>query len=110
MNTTKVSPTKKTAGKIPEVKHFYDSQAVKKVKQLTKKALNSNLVKHSGKKSGAKGKKDLFGAALAAPVAIQIGTFAVLAAGGYALWKNRDKIKDLIGGISDSDAMDSRLT
>lgn len=102
MNTTKTSTTKKS-DKIPAVKHFYDSQAGKKAKRLAKKAMNSNFVKHARgvtKKSGSK--KGLIAGAIAAPIALQIGTVAVVAAGGYALWKNRFKIQELLGNLGGS--------
>jgi hypothetical protein len=100
MNNTKSSITKK-AEKIPAVKHFYDVNAAKKVKKLAKKAMNSNLVKHSGLKPASK--KGLIGSSVAAPIVLQIGTFAVLAASGYALWKNRSKIQEFIATYGESD-------
>lgn len=107
MNTTKISHTKKT-DKIPAVKHFYDVNAAKKAKRLAKKMMKSRLVKSAKPVRGRR--STILGAATAAPVAVQLGTFAVLAAGGYALWKNREKIQKFVKGSMEGDRIESDST
>ena len=104
MQTTKANSTKK----IPAVKHFYDIDAAKKAKKLAKKVVNSNLAKTLGVRKGTKksAKPGFVGAALVAPVAIQIGTSAALAAGGYALWRNRDKVQSFVTDLMNKEASD----
>ena len=99
----KTMNTNKKDTKIPQVKHFYDSQAAKKVKKLAKQALSTNLVKHSRSKTSAKkGSTALFTRVTDSPIAVQLSALAVVAAGSYLLWKNRSTIQEFIKDSGDS--------
>jgi len=107
--TTKTSSNRKST-KIPQVKHFYDRGAAGKAKKLAEKALDSKWVK-GAKKTGSKSKRgssksslptELFDKVTEAPIAVQIGALAVVAAGSYLLWKKRGEIQTFIKDAGDT--------
>lgn len=78
----------------------------KRRKKFTKHSPSSSLLKASSAKraGGRKSGKGFIERAIAAPTSVQVGTAAAVVVGSYALWKNREKIQEMIAGFISSDS------